>query len=200
MHIELFLEEPSAEAFLQGFLPRILPKGTTWNPIVFQGKSDLLLQIGKRLKGYSEWIPSDWRIVVLVDRDRDDCTFLKQKLEMAALAAGFTTKTSPSGAQFTVLNRIAIEEMEAWFFGDPVALASAFHGVSPNLGSKAAYRNPDRIAGGTWEALERVLKQAGHYPSGLPKIEVARKMSTYMEPNRNSSASFQQFVRGLAAL
>lgn len=53
MHIELILEEPSAEAFFQGFLPRILPEGVTWNPIVFQGKADLLLQLERRLKGYS---------------------------------------------------------------------------------------------------------------------------------------------------
>ena len=40
MHIELFLEEPSAEAFMQGFLPKVLPGETTWNPIVFQGKPE----------------------------------------------------------------------------------------------------------------------------------------------------------------
>ncbi|MHB8524418.1 MAG: DUF4276 family protein, partial [Limisphaerales bacterium] len=52
MHIELFLEEPSAEAFLSEFLYKLLPAGTTWSPIVFQGKSNLLANLERRLKGY----------------------------------------------------------------------------------------------------------------------------------------------------
>ena len=44
MHIELLLEEPSAEAFLQGLMPRLVPSGTTWSPIVFQGKGTSIPQ------------------------------------------------------------------------------------------------------------------------------------------------------------
>ena len=200
MHIELILEEPSAEAFFQGFLPRILPEGVTWNPIVFQGKADLLLQIEKRLKGYSSWIPEDWRIVVLVDEDRGDCRVLKQKLENAARAAGLSTKSSPKCGRFTVLNRIAVEELEAWFLGDPAALSSTFEGVSPHFGTKAGYRDPDAIAGGTWEALERLLQKSGYYPSGLAKMEVARTLSTRIDPSTNKSRSFRCFVEGISAL
>ena len=200
MHIELFLEEPSAEAFLQGLLPRLMPVGTTWNLIVFQGKTDLLGNLERRLKGYQSWMPRDWKIVVLIDKDRTNCRALKMRMEVAATAAGLITKSAATGGRFVVLNRIAVEELEAWFFGDPTALAAAFPGVSPNLGATAAYRNPDAIAGGTWEALERVLQRAGYYGGGLPKIEVAREMSAHMEVNRNTSASFQSFVRGMAAL
>lgn len=200
MHIELFLEEPSAEAFLQGLLPRLLPPGTTWNPIVFQGKTDLLGNLERRLKGYKSWIPMDWKIVVLIDEDRANCLKLKARMEAAAAVAGLITKTVATGGQYVVLNRIAVEELEAWFFGDPAALAAAFPGVSPNLGMKAPYRHPDAIAGGTWEALERVLQRAGYYGGGLPKIEVAREMALHMDVSRNTSASFQTFVRGLEAL
>ena len=59
---------------------------------------------------------------------------------------------------------------------------------------------PDAIAGGTWEAFERVLRQAGYFGGGLPKIEVAREMAKHMDPARNTSASFGQFVQGLATL
>jgi hypothetical protein len=163
MHIELFLEEPSAEAFLQGLLPKLVPVGTTWNPIVFQGKTDLLGNLERRLKGYKSWMPEDWKIVVLIDEDRANCRELKARMETATAAAGFSTKTAATGGKFVVLNRIAVEELEAWFFGDAVALATAFPGVSPTLGAKAAYRHPDAIAEGTWEALERVLQRAGYY-------------------------------------
>ena len=88
MHIELFLEEPSAEAFLQGLLPKLVPGGTTWNPIVFQGKTDLLGNLERRLKGYKSWMPEDWKIVVLIDEDRANCRELKARMEAASAAAG----------------------------------------------------------------------------------------------------------------
>lgn len=199
MHIELFLEEPSAEAFFNEFLPRILPT-TTFRSHVFQGKADLLTNVERRLKGYRSWIPADWRIIVLVDEDRQDCRKLKQKLEAAAAAAGLKTKTLSRGAPFVVLNRIAVEELEAWFLGDPDALHAAYPRVSPALGRKVQFRNPDAVAGGTWEALERVLQDVGYYQSGLPKIELARSMARYMDAGRNCSGSFQSFLQGLAAL
>lgn len=200
MHIEFLLEEPSAEAFLQQFLPKVLPAKTTWNPVVFQGKPDLLDKLAARLQGYRMWMPEDWRIVVLIDEDRQNCVALKSRLEAAAQAAKFPTKSRPRGDRFVVLNRIAVEELEAWFFGDIPALAVAYPGVSPNLGQHAAYRDVDAIAGGTWEALERVLQRAGYFGGGLPKIEVAREIARHMDASRNTSRSFRQFTTGLAAL
>ena len=99
-----------------------------------------------------------------------------------------------------MLNRIAVEELEAWFFGDPAALAEEFEGVPATLGKQAPYRVPDRIAGGTWEALERVLQRAGHYRGGISKIEVARRMAARVVPRRNTSTSFQQLIHGLESL
>lgn len=201
MHVVFLLEELSAQALLLELLPRLLPAGTSFEQVVFQGKKDLLAQLAKRLKAYKQWIPADWRIVVLLDEDREDCRRLKGQLEEAARDAGFTTKAHPGArGQFVVLNRIAVEEMEAWFFGDVPALVAAYPGVSPHLASRAAYRDPDAIAGGTWEALERELQRAGYYPGGLPKIETARTIAPHMEPTRNTSASFQCFCSGLAAL
>lgn len=200
MHVEMLLEEPSAEAFLQVIFGAVLPPPVTWNPIVFQGKDDLLRKLEPRLRAYRKWIPDDWRIVVLVDEDRQDCRLLKRQMETAAVNAGLTTKTSLRGTAFTVLNRIAIEELEAWLFGDVPALAEAYPGVSPNLGAKARFRNADAIGGGTWESLERVLQNAGYYAGGLPKIEVAREVAKYMQPDRNTSESFRHFVSGLSAL
>ena len=112
------------------------------------------------------------------------------------------TKSGARGrGKFEVINRLAIEELEAWFFGDPEALVQAYPRVPATIGRKAQYRNPDAIAGGTWEALERVLQKAGYFPGGMSKVETARNISKYMDPLRNSSKSFQVFrdaVTGLA--
>jgi len=200
MHIELLLEEPSAEAFLRELLPKIVPAGTTWNPVVFQGKMNLLANLERRLRGYQAWMPADWRIVVLVDEDRDDCRSIKARMERAAAAARLSTKTQSDDGRFVVLNRIAVEELEAWFFGDTDALVAAFPRVPRGIGQKAAFRNPDAIGGGTWEQLERVLQRAGYCRGGLAKIDVARKVAGRMEIGRNTSASFRAFVQGVAAL
>jgi hypothetical protein len=201
MRIEFLVEEYSAEAVLINILPRILREDITYAIRTFNGKPDLLSQLPKRLKGYRHWLPEDDRIVVLVDQDREDCIALKAKLEETARQAGFTTKSDAGDhRKFKVVNRLAIEELEAWFFGDLEALARAYPRVSPMIGQKSQYRNPDAITGGTWEALERVLKKAGYCPGGMSKVDNARKISGFMEPDRNRSKSFQVFrdtLRGL---
>ncbi|HOI74298.1 MAG TPA: DUF4276 family protein [Syntrophales bacterium] len=201
MHVEFLVEEYSAEEALRNILPLILQGKMTFDIHAFNGKHDLLACLPNRLKGYRAWLPEDSRIVVLVDRDTDDCYKLKAELERMVRQAGFTSKTAAAvSGQFEVLNRIAIEELEAWFFGDPIALKEAYPRVSGNIGNRAPYREPDAIAGGTWEALERVLMKAGYYPGGMPKVEVARNISKNMQPLRNTSKSFQIFRDALHEL
>jgi hypothetical protein len=201
MHIEVLVEEASAEAALRNILPMILAPNTTFRVHPFQGKPDLLKSLPNRLQGYARWIPENMRILVLVDEDRQECQILKAKLETMAQQAGLVTKSRPvTGGRFSVINRIAIEELEAWFFGDITALRAAYPRVPANLDRRAAYRIPDAISGGTAEALERVLKKAGYYAGGLPKIEAARKISQHMDPGRNTSGSFQMFRDALRAL
>jgi hypothetical protein len=198
MHFEVLLEEVSAQAAMKNILPKILRSEDSFRIHPYNGKRDLLNKLPGRLRGYKKWITSDYRIIVLVDRDRDDCALLKQDLERIAAEAGLSTKTSPDyDGSFQVLNRIAIEELEAWFFGDMEALVSAYSGVPPTLGAKEKYRDPDAIVD-TWETLERVLQRAG-YPGHLQKIRVASSISRYMVPERNRSASFQAFCQGMQA-
>jgi len=193
MHIEFLVEEPSAEAALQNLVPKIVGSDVSFNVHVYQCKHDLLGKLPQRLRGYSHWLPSDWRIVMLMDNDDDNCRGLKRKLDLMAKDAGLSVKTSSRKERFQVVNRLAIEELEAWFFGDVEALATAYPRVPSTLASKSKYRDPDAIKGGTWEHLQRVLRQAGYYPAGLPKIETARRTSGYMSPVRNTSRSFQVF-------
>lgn len=202
MHLEILVEEPSAEAALLNLLPPILGGRVSFAIRTFQGKKDLFARLPDRLRGYRATLPPpECRIIVLVDEDRSDCMELKARLEEIAKKAGFLTKTAARrGRKFQVVNRLAIEELEAWFFGDVKALVHAYPGVPGSLGKKAAYRNPDAIEGGTWEALERVLRKAGYYPGGLPKIEVAKMISVHMDPERNTSQSFRVFCEGVRAL
>ncbi|HHW14769.1 MAG TPA: DUF4276 family protein [Firmicutes bacterium] len=184
MHIEFLVEEQSAEVALQNLLPRMTGNAATYRIHPFQGKPDLLAKLPQRLRGYASWMPADWRIVVLVDQDRDNCVELKQRLERTAAEAGLTTKSTAAARnqRLHVINRIAVEELESWYFGDTRALVEAYPGVPTTLDRKAPYRDPDGIRGGTWEALERVLQRAGYYPGGLLKIEAARVISRHMAP------------------
>lgn len=201
MHVEFLVEELSMEAALETLVPRVIGTSASFSTRVFGSKSTLLAKLEARLRGYSHGLPADWRIVVVVDKDREDCRKLKAKLEAAASRAHLRTmSTSGRPRQGSVLNRIAIEELEAWFFGDVPALVQAYPGVPPNLAAKSRYRDPDGIKGGTWEALERVLQQAGHHLGGLEKIRAAREITAQMDPSQNSSKSFQIFRDGLMAL
>ena len=194
MQIEFLLEERSAEVVLKIILPKILSDDVDCAFHVSQGKHDLLKNLPMLLKGFSQSISGNHRIMVLIDEDREDCFQLKAQLEGIAHDAGFVTKSNaPPAGDFQVVNRLAVEELEAWFFGDMKALRNAYPRVSRN----AQYQDPDAIENGTSEALWRALRR--DYPKRLPKTKVARNIAPHMEPCRNTSRSFQVFVEGLKA-
>jgi len=188
-HVEVLVEEPSMEEALRHLLPKLLGE-VSFGIYPHQGKADLLAKLPDRLRGYARWMPLDYRVLVIVDRDGEDCAVLKGKLEQIAAVAGLVTRSGAGGASYAVVNRIAIEELEAWFFGDWEAVRTCYPQV-PALESKRKFRDPDAIAGGTWEALEQVFQQAGYFTDGLRKIEAARTISAKMCPERNTSKSFQ---------
>lgn len=196
-HVEIFVEEPSAAAALRELVPKIRAD-LTFNIYEFQGCPDLLGKLPERLRGYRTWLPADWRIIVLIDRDRKDCLALKRQLLDMAEQAGLRTQTRRH-APAQVLVRIAVEELESWFFGDIHALCAAFPGVSPTLAQREGLRYPDAIRS-TWERLEQVLQQAGHFRGGLQKIRCAREVAPHMDPENNRSHSFRVFRDGLRAL
>lgn len=201
MHIVFLVEELSAEAALLNIVPKILGASASFEIHPYQCKDDLLSKLPQVMRGYAKWLPDDWSIVVLVDEDRSDCDALKGRMEEAADAARLVTRTKAGSsnchARFQVLNRIAIEELEAWFFGDVHAINQAYPRVPKTLGCRSRYKDPDSIKGGTWESLERELKKSGYFSGGLRKIEAAKTISAFIEPERNNSKSFQVFREGL---
>ena len=200
MQIEVLLEEPSAEEALRHLLPKIINGRARLKLINMRNKSRLLQELPSRLRGYTMRIHAgeDLRIMVLVDRDDDDCRNLKATLERVTREAGLSTKSSSQeNGKFHVVNRLAIEELEAWFIGDIDALKQAFSSLR-GVNFPASFQNPDN--GGTWERLHRFLRTNGIYRSSYPKIEAARKISLYMQFAHNRSKSFQHFCHGIESL
>jgi hypothetical protein len=191
-HLEILIEEPSMEATLDRLLPKLIGN-TTFRIYAHNSKETLLRRLPGRLKAYRQMLQPGWLILVLVDQDDDDCRELKNFLEREATAAGLMTRTGTTTGDFAVLNRIVIEELEAWYFGDWRAVRRAYPRVPPRIASRAAYRNPDAIKGGTWEAFERIMQQAGYFPRGLRKQQVAEQIAPHLDPARNTSRSFQVF-------
>lgn len=190
-HLELLVEEVSMEAFLRASLPRLVADRATFEIRVFRGKQDLLKKLPSRLRGYRTWLPESWRLLVVLDRDDEDCGELLTRLEGIFEQARLVHHGAGDARRdWQVVGRLAIEELEAWYFGDWAAVRTHFPKLAPTVPTQARYRNPDAIAGGTWEALERLLQAKGYYPAGLAKIEVARKIGAEIRWQKNRSPSF----------
>jgi hypothetical protein len=196
-HLELLVEEPSMEAFLEGLLPRLLPSGHTFVVHPFQGKDDLLNKLEARLRGYAHWLPTDWRIVVVVDCDDDECHELKQRLETIVKIAGLRSRSHAGARPWEVVTRIAIEELEAWYFGEWTAVRSAYPRVAAEIPRQNRFRDSDAVTGGTWEAFERVLQRYGYFKTGLRKLEAARTIGMHLSPERSRSHSFLKFYEAI---
>ena len=192
-HLEVIVEEPSMEAALSILLPRMVGDAS-FQIYAHQCKDELLARLPQRLHGYKSWLPATWKIVVLVDQDDESCAALLQQIEQMASDAGLPTRSRRRRGAYAVVNRIVIEELEAWYFGDWEAVRKAYPRVKASVPAQAKYREPDAIKGGTWEALERVLKAAGYFKTGLRKVELARAVAMHMDPNRNRSQSFQKLL------
>ncbi|MCY4075894.1 MAG: DUF4276 family protein [Acidobacteria bacterium] len=197
MHVELLVEEQSMEAFLRTLLPKLLPETCSHEVHPFQCKDALRRKIADRLRGYAHWLPEDWRVFVLVDRDDDDCAMLKAEIEANVRRAGLRTRSQDPHWQ--VATRIVVEELEAWYFGDWQAVLKAYPKVSPRIPGRRTYRDPDGIVR-TWEAFERILKRHGYFKGGLRKTEAARAIAEHVDPDANRSRSFLVFYRTLMEL
>jgi hypothetical protein len=201
VELEVLVEEESAAKLLNGQLRSWLRCGSrvTIKVRKFRGKPDLLKNLPTLLNGYSSLRRSgrDIRVLVLVDQDLDDCMKLKADLESTAKSAGLITRRSAGGDSIAVVNRIAVRELENWYFGDWSAVQSAF----PKVKSKvpALYSgNADRRDRKTSSEFEKALKRCGIQNSSKP--DWAARVGPSMVPERNTSQSFQAFVEGARAL
>jgi len=212
MHIEFLVEDSSGEKLLQILLPKILgepgnrhswrlhpykgigriPKNLT--KAVDPAKRMLLDHLPRLLSGYGR-TPGIDAVVILLDSDNRDCRgFLS---ELNAIVDGCNPRPN-------TLVRLAIEEMEAWYFGDQAALLQAYPRAKKDVLSR--YRQ-DSICG-TWEMLADAIypggsvaiKNAGWPLPGQIKHEWAEKVGPLLMIDRNTSPSFGKLRDGLARL
>lgn len=206
MHFEILVEGQSERTALEPLLTKML--GTyksphTWRihkhrgvgklPKDFAAKPNpkdptLLHNLPSRLRAYGKSLQPEQVVIVLVDLDdRPDAGVFEQELD------GLLNKCDPAPqCKFS----FAIEELEAWYFGDRAALKEAY--PSANDSVLDAYIQDSQC--GTWEKLadaiypggSRVLKSLGVQCLEQKRIW-ARDIAPKMDVNINQSPSFCLF-------
>lgn len=212
MHIEILAEDSSGEKLLHVLLPQLIgPQGDphTWRLHAYKGigripsglvtKADpskrmLLDQLPKLLRGYGR-TPGIDAVVVVLDADKRDCAQFLSELKAAAA----TCQPAPY-----TLFRLAIEEIEAWYFGDQEALLAAY----PRAKRDVLGMYVQDSACDTWELLadavhvggSAAIKKSGWPLPGQVKHEWAEKIGPLMDTERNISPSFAKLRDGLRQL
>ncbi len=179
-HWVFFLEEPSAEDFLRGYLPAFLPPDVTLHFQVFEGKQDLEKRLVPRLK---HWRLPHSRFIVMRDQDSGNCVQIKTNLKQLCQQAGHGE----------AVVRIACRELESFFVGDMAAVATAFDkpGLAKHARS-AKFKSPDTL-GSPSDELKKLLP-------GYGKRDGARRIAPQLSSQRNHSVSFQVLHRALQRL
>ena len=212
MHFEILVEDSSGTRLLEHLLPKLIgprdaphswrlhpyrgisriPKNLVKEP--FPAHRDLLLQLPRLLRGYVR-TPGYNAVVVVCDTDRRNCAEFLEALRDVAKA---------TGAERITMFRLAIEEVESWYLGDPKALFAAYPAAKKGL--YEAY-SQDSICG-TWERLadivepggSRAIQNAGRSAPGDVKHKWAKDIGPLMDPDRNRSPSFGKLRDGLRRL
>ena len=166
-------------ALLDGLLPRLFP-GLPFQCVPHEGKTDLERSIPRKLRG---WREPGVRFAVVRDNDGGDCRALKSNLRVLCQAAH----------RDDTLIRIVCQELEAWYLGEPDALADAFaREAVRSIGQKARFREPDSVRRPS-EAVEQLVPE-------FQKVSGARRMAQHLTRERNSSTSFRVFMAGVEAV
>ena len=180
MKLVFLLEEPSMADLLDGLLPRLFP-ALRFQCIPHEGKQDLERSIPRKLRA---WREPGVHFVVARDQDSGDCRRVKARL----------TDLCREGGRTDALVRVVCRELEAWYIGDPEALAQAFPEARRRALrelNRARYQNPDTVVRPS-EAI------AGQIPEFQKRLG-ARRMASYLS-RENRSRSFQVLLEGVERL
>lgn len=210
MHLEVLVEDASGKIALETLVAKVLGvqgaphtwrihayKGIGRIPKNLQGSADpskciLLNQLPRLLAGYAK-TPGIDAVMVVLDSDIRPCADFLTELKAAAALCHPNT-----------LFRLAIEEMEAWYFGDRAALKKAY----PHAKAKVLNTYVQDSVCGTWERLadavypggSAAIKKQGWPLSGQVKCEWAGRVPPHMDIEANLSPSFGKLVQGLRRL
>ena len=164
---------------LDGLLPRLFP-GLPFQCVPHEGKADLERSVPRKLRG---WREPGVRFAVVRDNDGGDCRALKDDLRELCRA----------GRREDALIRIACQELEAWYLGEPDALADAFgREALRGIGQRARFREPDAVPRPS-EVVEQLVPE-------FQKVSGARRMARHVTRERNRSTSFRVFMAGIEAV
>jgi hypothetical protein len=197
MTIHFLVEGPSEVRLLQPWLKRAMKQhGFSVHPHQGKGTLDLarapdarrrglLDQLPQKLKGFANALDGDCdAVVVLVDADDDDCKWLADSIRSAA------RQVAP---KLKVVVRVAVEEVEAFYFGD----LSAIHAAFPSADMKRCRAfEPDTVVG-TWEAFGTAIGS-----DGGNKTRWAEAIGPHLtvDPKRSRSPSFRALLRSVLDL
>ena len=174
------VEEPSMADLLDGLLPRLFP-ALRFQCIPHEGKQDLERSIPRKLRA---WREPGARFIVARDQDSGDCRQVKARL----------IDLCRKGGRADTLVRVVCREIEAWYIGDPEALARAFPEARRRTLrelSRARYRNPDTVV----RPSEVIARRIPEFQKRLG----ARRMANHLS-RENCSRSFQVFLEGVERL
>lgn len=174
------LEELSARAMLEGFLPKIIPATIRCRYIVFEGKQDLEKQLVKRMRGYRLL---NARFVVLRDKDSEDCRAVKKRLVKKC------SQTHRPGS----LVRVACHELESWYLGDLAA-------VEVGLGVSGLVRHQDKTPYDRPDDFAAPAQKLHSIAPTYQKVGGSRAIGPHLNRASNRSHSFGVFVAGIRKL
>ena len=212
MHIEVLVEDSSGAALMAHLMPKLLGDTVgshTWRIHNYRGigriprnmtrhmdaaKKTLLDNLPRVLEGYGR-TPGYDAVLVLVDTDDRNVAAFKRDLKDVLVRC-------PNAPQ-TVFG-LATEEIEAWYFGDRVAVLDAY----PRADRKVLNKYQQDAVCGTWEMLADALvkggvaavKAQGFWTVGELKHEWANRIGPRMDVGRNQSPSFDTTRKSVAEL
>ena len=215
MHFEILVEDQSGKKALDVIVPKIIGHEHTFNvhsykgigriPPNLKGVSDpnkriLLDQLPRLIQGYGKTFanyPENYPVAVILVCDLDNKCLKAFRAELTQLITDCHPRPD---TRFC----IAIEEGEAWFFGDLLAIKKAYPRAKDAVLS--SYRQ-DSICG-TWEKLADALSpggaitlsKQGWQTVGKTKSEWAEAISPNMDVEANESPSFCYFRSKLREL
>lgn len=128
-----------------------------------------------------------WRLVVIVDCDNENCKELKKQLECICNKARLSSKTKCKNPNWNIVTRIAIKELEAWYFGDWAAVKAAY----PKISANAPRIPPDQVVN-AWETFHKILRQKKYFLGGLNKGQAAAEIGRHIDARRSRSPSFKK--------
>jgi hypothetical protein len=197
MYFEILVEDSSGAKLMEALVPKILgPDGEShsWRIHPYKGVGRLpknmmagtnaghrllLDQLPRLIRGFNN-VPSTDAVIVVLDLD------------------SIILDAAP---RLTAIVNLAVEEVEAWYFGDRIALLQAYPRAKLAVLSKYVQ---DSICG-TWEVLadaiypggSRALLSQGWPLPGQVKHEWAARIGPIMQTDRNTSQSFNNLVSKL---